>query len=190
MTKGAMIFFLIFSCLTLLFSLGVAFFKHALYCALSLVMTVISLACLYICLQEEFLAMLTILLYTGGIIVLFMFVIMMIHIKNENASYDVCYIKKSLGIGLSLVVLLSCLIFPSIPFQKKHLFSFSIQSLSRIFYQNEIFLLISILLLLVMVGGLLLSQNELEFFKKKKKIYIRPIELKKVDKRQGVSLKD
>ena len=61
-------------------ALGVLFFKKAAYAAISMVGVMLGLAVLYITEQAPFLGIVQVVVYTGAIMMLFLFVIMMIGI--------------------------------------------------------------------------------------------------------------
>ncbi len=79
--------FYIFSALTLLCGLLVAFnpfSRNPVTSAMFLVLTIISMSGLFVLLQAYFLAAVQILVYAGAVIVLFLFVIMLIDVKEEE----------------------------------------------------------------------------------------------------------
>ncbi|MDO8644370.1 MAG: NADH-quinone oxidoreductase subunit J, partial [bacterium] len=73
-----MIFFTIFGLITLVGALFVVSFSNTLSSALSLIVSLFGLACLFALLQAHFVAAMQILLYAGAIMVLFLFVIMLL----------------------------------------------------------------------------------------------------------------
>lgn len=75
------IFFLIFAVLAVLTSLGLILFKDPVHSALALVLTFANIAGVYILLGAEFLAAIQVLVYSGAILVLFLFVMMLLQIR-------------------------------------------------------------------------------------------------------------
>ncbi len=63
-------------------SLAVVTLRNPVHCALSLVLTFFTCACLWLLLRAEFLAIALVLVYVGAVMVLFLFVVMMLDIKT------------------------------------------------------------------------------------------------------------
>src|ERR1700746_3420281 len=61
--------------------------KNPVHSALSLIFTLLSLAGLYLMLYAPFVAGVQIILYAGGIMVLFLFVIMLVNIERAQREY-------------------------------------------------------------------------------------------------------
>ncbi len=72
------------SALAILSAIGVISAKNPIYSALSLVVTLFSLAGLFILLKAEFLAIIQVLTYAGAILVLFVFIIMLLNLSPEE----------------------------------------------------------------------------------------------------------
>ena len=64
--------------------------KNAVHSALWLIMAFFNLAVMYVMLGAEFLAALQVLVYTGAILVLFLFVIMLLGLKESTRSLTAC----------------------------------------------------------------------------------------------------
>lgn len=77
-------FFYLLSTLAILTALGVVAARNPVHSALSLVFTLLSLAGLYLMLYAPFVAGVQIILYVGGIMVLFLFVIMLVNIEQAE----------------------------------------------------------------------------------------------------------
>lgn len=63
-------------------AIGVVLARNPVHSALSLVVTFLNVAAIYIILQAEFLAAVQVIVYTGAILVLVLFVIMLVHQEN------------------------------------------------------------------------------------------------------------
>jgi len=63
-------------------SLAVVTLRNPVHCALALVLTFFTCACLWLLLRAEFLAIALVLVYVGAVMVLFLFVVMMLDIKT------------------------------------------------------------------------------------------------------------
>lgn len=70
--------------LIVLFSILVITARNAVHCAIYLIAALLSIAALYIYMHAEFIAAIQILTYVGGIMVLFLMVIMLINFNEES----------------------------------------------------------------------------------------------------------
>ncbi len=83
-------FFWLFAILGIAGGIGLITQKNPVMAALSLILNFFSIAGLYLSLQAEFLAVIQILVYAGAIMVLFLFVIMLLNLQDEqNQRFDV-----------------------------------------------------------------------------------------------------
>ncbi|MBZ0103159.1 MAG: NADH-quinone oxidoreductase subunit J [Thermoanaerobaculia bacterium] len=78
--------FLIFGVAALVSSIVVIAHRNPVYATMSLVVTLVSTAVLFVLLGSPFLAVLQVLLYTGAILVLFLFVIMLLNLGRERGA--------------------------------------------------------------------------------------------------------
>lgn len=78
--------FAIFALAALLSAVVVVVHRNPVYATMSLVVTLVSTAVLFVLLGSPFLAALQVLLYTGAILVLFLFVIMLLNVGKERPS--------------------------------------------------------------------------------------------------------
>jgi len=76
------ILFYVLAGLTIAAGIGVISFKNPVHSALSLLLTFLLVAALFILRHAEFLAAVQVLVYAGGILVLFLFVIMLVNVKG------------------------------------------------------------------------------------------------------------
>ena len=90
-------------------ALGMVFSKKAVHSALFVAMTMISLAVLYAALEAPFLSMVQVIVYTGAVMMLFLFVLMVVGVDSSDSlkeSLNVHRVPAILG-GLALTVLLA-----------------------------------------------------------------------------------
>jgi len=76
----------VFAALAVASALMVVANRNPVYSTMSLVVTLLSTAALFVLLGSPFLAILQVLLYTGAILVLFLFVIMLLNVGRERPS--------------------------------------------------------------------------------------------------------
>src|SRR5512135_364049 len=80
-------FFYLLAAIAVLCGIAVIVQKNPVRCALSLIGTLLALAGLYLMLSAPFVAGVQIILYAGGIMVLFLFVIMLVNIERAQRDY-------------------------------------------------------------------------------------------------------
>jgi len=78
--------FALFAALAVASAAVVVTHRNPIYSVLSLVVTLISLAVLFVLLGAPFLAALQVLVYTGAILVLFLFVVMLLNVEREEPA--------------------------------------------------------------------------------------------------------
>jgi NADH-quinone oxidoreductase subunit J len=170
--SGELVVFGFASFLALLFALLMVVQKTPVRSVLSLVVTFFGLSVLAILLAAPFIAALQIFVYAGAILVLFLFVIMLLNLKEEAADKDDRPVQRTLGllVALALGGLLSGAALrapvpprgtttgPSIPLPDE------IPALGRLLFSDYLlaFEVLSLLLLVAAVGALLLSKRRFE----------------------------
>ena len=98
-----LLLFATFAGLLSLTSVGVVAFRNSVRSALCLVLTFFVLAFLYFALGFEMLGITQIAVYTGAIMVLFLFVVMLLNLGSANLSQESFDLKKPIGIGIGVV---------------------------------------------------------------------------------------
>jgi NADH-quinone oxidoreductase subunit J len=85
-------------------ALGVVFHKNPVHCALLLVAVLLSLSGLFIMLHAAFIAVLQVIVYAGAIMVLFLFVLMLLNLR-QDADVLTPGAAKGFGFLFALLVL-------------------------------------------------------------------------------------
>ena len=80
--------------------------KDTVHSVLFLVLDFLFVAALYVLLGAQFLAAIQILVYAGGIVVLYLFVVMLVNLKRPPEAHQDPHRRTKLGFGLSAAVLL------------------------------------------------------------------------------------
>ncbi|WP_395729665.1 NADH-quinone oxidoreductase subunit J [Nakamurella sp.] len=103
-----LIAFWILAPLAVLGAVGMVFSRSAVHSALWLVLTMLSLGCLYINQNAEFLGFVQIIVYTGAIMMLFLFVLMLTGRDSGDSTFEVLRKQRIIAIvlGIGFVVLL------------------------------------------------------------------------------------
>ncbi|MEW5978734.1 MAG: NADH-quinone oxidoreductase subunit J [Acidobacteriota bacterium] len=78
--------------------------RHPIYSALSLIVTLMSLAGIYIQMKAEFIAVMQIVVYAGAIMVLFVFVILLLNPAEEERASKRLWLVRYTSIPLALVL--------------------------------------------------------------------------------------
>ena len=80
--------------------------KDTVHSVLFLVLDFLFVAALYVLLAAPFLAVIQVLVYAGGIVVLYLFVVMLVNLKRPPEAHQAPQRRSKLGFGLSAAVLL------------------------------------------------------------------------------------
>ncbi len=164
------ILFYVFAALTLICgALVVAnpFSRNPVTSAMFLVLTIISMAGLFVLLHAFFLAAVQVLVYAGAVMVLFLFVIMLLDLKEEERRK---VRKLGLGAGLISVGAIVGIFLKSLrattlgPEAAPTLHDGTTRELGKMLFTSYLlpFEIVSILLLVAMVGVILLSKKDLK----------------------------
>src|SRR6185369_7070351 len=99
------ILFIFFAALAVGSALNVIIQKHVLYSALSLILMLTAMSVLFILLRADFLAVINIIVYAGAIMVLFVFVIMLLNLPEDEDGTDRLRWLKFVGIPMGMFLL-------------------------------------------------------------------------------------
>jgi NADH-quinone oxidoreductase subunit J len=102
---GTAIAFYVISAFILGFAIMVITTKDTVHSILFLVLDFLFVAALYVLLGAQFLAAIQILVYAGGIVVLYLFVVMLVNLKRPPEAHSDPHRKTTLGFGLAAAVL-------------------------------------------------------------------------------------
>jgi len=161
-------FFYLLSAIAIVSSILVIIRRNAVHSALSLIMTLLSLAGLYLMLYAPFVAGVQIVVYAGGIMVLFLFVIMLVNL--ERAAKQEQFNKQWL-VGVAVTLCLGGLfllvfmkgqsLFPGTPLELAE--TQNTQQIGIGLYQNYMlpFEIASLLLLVAMVGAVVMAKKRI-----------------------------
>jgi NADH-quinone oxidoreductase subunit J len=163
--------FAVLSALAIVSAANILIQRHPIYSALSLIVTFIALAGIYLQMHAQFIAVMQIVVYTGAIMVLFIFVIMLLNAKAEERVSDRVSVVKYFGIPLALVLVLEVglIVTRSVPAQGILVDTTSInlsgntQLIGKALYTQYAlpFEVTSILLLVAIVGAIIMAKKEL-----------------------------
>jgi NADH-quinone oxidoreductase subunit J len=100
----AIVFYFIAACI-LGFAVLVVSTKDTVHSVLFLVLDFLFVSALYIMLGAQFLAAIQVLVYAGGIVVLYLFVVMLVNLKRPPEAHQDPHRRSKLGFGLAAAVL-------------------------------------------------------------------------------------
>ncbi len=148
--------------------------KDTVHSVLFLVLDFLFVAALYVLLGAQFLAVIQILVYAGGIVVLYLFVVMLVNLKRPPEAHEDPHRLTKLGFGLAGAVLIelgaiivsgylkngpvaTAVPSPALPV------SGNTEQIGWLLYTNYLipFEIASMLLLVAMIGAIVLAKREL-----------------------------
>ena len=103
---GQAIAFYILAAFILGFAVLVVSTRDTVHSVLFLVLDFLFVAALYVLLDAPFLAAIQVLVYAGGIVVLYLFVVMLVNLKRPPEAHHDPHRRTKLGFGLAAAVLL------------------------------------------------------------------------------------
>jgi NADH-quinone oxidoreductase subunit J len=164
--------FYVFSAAALIFALLVIanpFSRNAVTSAMFLVLTIGSIAGLFVLLEAYFLAAVQVLVYAGAVMVLFLFVIMLLDLKaEERRGFKGWTRKVSFAIAALSVAVLLYFMFRSFHQSALHRSDGTIEGatapLGQLLFTQYLlpFEIVSVLLLVAMIGVILLSKRDVQ----------------------------
>jgi len=99
------ILFFFFAAVAVGAAINVLVQKHVLYSSLSLILMLTAMSALFVLLQADFLAVINVIVYAGAIMVLFVFVIMLLNLPQDEDGVDRLRSLKFIGIPMGLFLL-------------------------------------------------------------------------------------
>jgi NADH-quinone oxidoreductase subunit J len=162
-------FFYLFAALTLLCGFLVVanpFSRNPVTSAMFLVLTIVALAGLFVLLHAFFLAAVQVLVYAGAVMVLFIFVIMLLNLKEEarRRIKSVSIVAGVVSVGALAAVAWKTITGSAIGQGLTPQAEGSTTALGKMLFTQYLlpFEIVSVLLLVAMVGAILLSKKELK----------------------------
>jgi len=166
------IFFAIFGGLAALTSLLVVLQRNPTHSALFLVMSFLNVACIYVLLGAEFVAVTQIIVYTGAVLVLFLFAVMLVRMEDLPEMYGGHPVQRFVGpiLGLALFLEILAVILSTVPLGAVGTFTpdaiaavgGNTQALGRSLYSDFLvpFEISSLVLLVGAIGAIVLARPD------------------------------
>jgi NADH-quinone oxidoreductase subunit J len=165
------LFFGYFALAIVALSLAVVTAKHPMHCVLSMLILFLHIAGLYVLLNAEFLAVVQVIVYAGAILVLFLFAIMVLNVKEElKLEIFIGSWPVAVAAGLALFTMLFATFRSiTIPAGGRATVDYirtvtHSRALGREIFVNYIlpFEVVSIILLVAIIGAIVLAKKKLK----------------------------
>ena len=204
------IFFYIFSIIAVFSAIMVTVSRNTVHSVFFLILDFISISCLFIMIGAEFIGMIMLIVYVGAVAVLFLFVVMMFNVSQQNNEQ--LREKKNLN-HIPIGLLISTIIFFELiivaggwkykPELLKSFSSIGIDSnttntheIGNVLYTDyiHVFQLSGMILLVAMIGAIVLTFRKREgikrqsYFKQISRERNEAVELVDVEKNKGVNV--
>jgi NADH-quinone oxidoreductase subunit J len=160
--------FWIFALLTLIFGAAVVINRNPVGSALSLVVSFLGLAALFMSLNAYFVGIIQVLVYAGAVMVLFLFIIMLLDLRAEEAR-RINWLASAGGLAVALILLgqilsvISHLKFAQKPFPPLASSKIDdVRNIGAVLFRNYNlpFQIVGVLVLVATIGVVLLSRRE------------------------------
>jgi NADH-quinone oxidoreductase subunit J len=107
-TSGEEVLFWVLAPIMVLAALGLLFARKTVHAAMSIVVVMVSLAILYVAQEAPFLGVVQVIVYTGAVMMLFLFVLMLVGVDASDSLVETItgqrWIGALLGLGLGVVL--------------------------------------------------------------------------------------
>ena len=204
------IFFYIFSIIAVFSAIMVTVSRNTVHSVFFLILDFISISCLFIMIGAEFIGMIMLIVYVGAVAVLFLFVVMMFNVSQQNNEH--LREKKNfnhipIGLLISTVIFFELIIVAGgwkyKPELLKSFSSIGIDSnttntheIGNVLYTDyiHVFQLSGMILLVAMIGAIVLTFRKREgikrqsYFKQISRERNEAVELVDVEKNKGVNV--
>ena len=205
------IFFYTFSFIAIISAIMLTVSKNTVHSVFFLILDVISISCLFIMIGAEFIGMMMLIVYVGAVAVLFLFVVMMLNVtQQENQWFISTKSSTHLPVGLliSLVIFFELIVvIGGWKFKPDLVTSLSLSinqnttnthSLGNVIYTDyiHIFQLSGMILLVAMIGAIVLTFRQRSgvkrqsYFKQISREKSEGVKLVDVESNKGVNLDD
>lgn len=164
---GEAVAFYVAAALILGFAVLVITARSTVHSVMFLVLNFLSVAGLYVLLSAQFLAVIQVLVYAGGIVVLYLFVVMLVNLKHTAEAHSDPRRLGRLGVVLSIAVLAELVAIAAYGWSKPEttgsLQANNVEQIGWALYTDYLipFEVASMLLLVAMIGAIVLAKREL-----------------------------
>ncbi|MCY7349822.1 MAG: NADH-quinone oxidoreductase subunit J [Cytophagaceae bacterium] len=153
--------------LTLVSAIMVVVVRNPIHSVLYLILTFFCISAHYVLLNAQFLAAVNVIVYAGAIMVLFLFVIMFLNLREYTAESKTNLVKLGAAVlgGVLLVIIVAALRSMQIEPLNKATYNSQVgmvESLGKVLFRDYLlpFELITVLFFVAMVGAVMLGKRE------------------------------
>ena len=205
------IFFYTFSLIAIIAAIMVTVSKNTVHSVLFLILDFISISCLFIMMGAEFLGMIMLIVYVGAVAVLFLFVVMMLNVAQQQNEWFTSAKDSShipMGLLISVIIFMELIVVLGGWKFKPDLVNSTLitidqgvsntHSIGYVLYTDYIhlFQLSGMILLVAMIGSIVLTFRKRSGLKRQKyfdqisRERIDAVELVEVESNKGVNIDD
>ena len=205
------IFFYTFSLIAIIAAIMVTVSKNTVHSVLFLILDFISISCLFIMMGAEFLGMIMLIVYVGAVAVLFLFVVMMLNVAQQQNEWFTSIKDSShipMGLLISVIIFMELIVVLGGWKFKPDLVNSTLitidqgvsntHSIGYVLYTDYIhlFQLSGMILLVAMIGSIVLTFRKRSGLKRQKyfdqisRERIDAVELVEVESNKGVNIDD
>ena len=205
------IFFYTFSLIAIIAAIMVTVSKNTVHSVLFLILDFISISCLFIMIGAEFLGMMMLIVYVGAVAVLFLFVVMMLNVAQQQNEWFTSAKDSShipMGLLISVIIFMELIVVLGGWKFKPDLVNSTLitidqgvsntHSIGYVLYTDYIhlFQLSGMILLVAMIGSIVLTFRKRSGLKRQKyfdqisRERIDAVELVEVESNKGVRIDD
>ena len=205
------IFFYTFSLIAIIAAIMVTVSKNTVHSVLFLILDFISISCLFIMIGAEFLGMMMLIVYVGAVAVLFLFVVMMLNVAQQQNEWFTSIKDSShipMGLLISVIIFMELIVVLGGWKFKPDLVNSTLitidqgvsntHSIGYVLYTDYIhlFQLSGMILLVAMIGSIVLTFRKRSGLKRQKyfdqisRERIDAVELVEVESNKGVNIDD
>ena len=205
------IFFYTFSFIAIISAIMLTVSKNTVHSVFFLILDFISISCLFIMIGAEFLGMMMLIVYVGAVAVLFLFVVMMLNVTQQENQWFVSTKSSThlpVGLLISLVIFFELIVvIGGWKFKPDLITSMSLSinqnitnthSLGNVIYTDyiHVFQLSGMILLVAMIGAIVLTFRKRSgvkrqsYFKQISREKSEGVKLVDVESNKGVNLDD
>ena len=205
------IFFYTFSLIAIIAAIMVTVSKNTVHSVLFLILDFISISCLFIMIGAEFLGMIMLIVYVGAVAVLFLFVVMMLNVAQQQNEWFTSIKDSShipMGLLISVIIFMELIVVLGGWKFKPDLVNSTLitidqgvsntHSIGYVLYTDYIhlFQLSGMILLVAMIGSIVLTFRKRSGLKRQKyfdqisRERIDAVQLVEVESNKGVNIDD
>ena len=205
------IFFYTFSLIAIIAAIMVTVSKNTVHSVLFLILDFISISCLFIMIGAEFLGMIMLIVYVGAVAVLFLFVVMMLNVAQQQNEWFTSAKDSShipIGLLISVIIFMELIVVLGGWKFKPDLVNSTLitidqgvsntHSIGYVLYTDYIhlFQLSGMILLVAMIGSIVLTFRKRSGLKRQKyfdqisRERIDAVQLVEVESNKGVNIDD